>query len=42
MTFEHKSVLLEETVNGLNISQMAFTWMERLVEADMRGKFVRG
>ena len=39
MAFKHKSVLLDETIEGLNIKPV-FMLMAHLEEADMHTKYV--
>ena len=40
MAFKHKSVLLDETIEGLNTSRTVFMLMAHLEEADMHAKYV--
>ena len=40
MAFKHKSVLLDETIEGLNIKPDGIMLMAHLEEADMHTKYV--
>ena len=42
MEFAHKSVLLDETIEGLKIKPDGFTWTARLAAADTAAKSAEG